>query len=748
MTIQSVPPSLVADPASLVEPTVNRQVRNVASVGRNSAFLLVALVYLVRSSPTTPGSVYFGVLAVWALWRLITRRETAAITAIDVAFVAIGALLEPAIVDATMLDMSMISTHAIVYPTIVGLGVVERQRVSLAITLALTAVAAVGDTYLLGSPSITLLAYPLSWAAAAWVHGLIHRAAVYTDIADALARTARMREVVAAARIRFERDQFATLHDTAASTLLMIGESPGLDRARVAAQAERDIEILSRSSEIVDTSEPVDIGAQIATVSGEARVSVDVWQPDPVSAPGGVAAAVTKATREALNNIDRHARARVAWIGVEPGRITIRDNGIGFNEDRRGFGLMHSIEDRMRRAGGAATITSIPDLGTTIELTWRDEPPEPIPSPDEASRVTRSFHYGMAAAHFLVCFEVVIIGFGGHLNTVEPISTVTIALLFLSTVVIVFLVEHRLAWLRWSWIGVLLLLGGIHALLVAPDQLTSPQNWVSISVGWALVAQMSPCITSSRRAIVASSLIVGYWVVTGLVRLWRVPTGEMLAYVGYGVAAVSTMQVSAMCCAWFIAESVRIAEAHGEEQYAAATSRAIREAVQQDYRRRFATLTADIVGFLSGVTSGGNSLTEPLVIARARSEYARLRRLFAQAQSYDHPLIERLRPVVDVAADRGVHVSLDISSRPPDLLEEDVATVGSALETLISTASSRIRMVVSSTETETTVSVVTDCTDEGRTAIESSLNDRGLTMTVDGPVTWLRVPLRAATKIG
>jgi signal transduction histidine kinase len=52
--------------------------------------------------------------------------------------------------------------------------------------------------------------------------------------------------------------------------------------------------------------------------------------------------------------------------------VFVRDRGVGFDRasvaaDRRG--IADSIESRLRRAGGSATITSSPGNGTEVELT-------------------------------------------------------------------------------------------------------------------------------------------------------------------------------------------------------------------------------------------------------------------------------------------------------------------------------------------------------------------------------------------
>ena len=82
------------------------------------------------------------------------------------------------------------------------------------------------------------------------------------------------------------------------------------------------------------------------------------------------------ATREAATNAAKHAGVdEVAiYLDVEPDTISVfvRDRGTGFDPsavagDRRG--ISDSIEARLARAGGTATITSSPGEGTEVELT-------------------------------------------------------------------------------------------------------------------------------------------------------------------------------------------------------------------------------------------------------------------------------------------------------------------------------------------------------------------------------------------
>ena len=81
------------------------------------------------------------------------------------------------------------------------------------------------------------------------------------------------------------------------------------------------------------------------------------------------------AAREAMANAAKFSGADEVDVYAEcdPTRasIFVRDRGAGFDRgsvpaDRRG--IAESIEGRMTRAGGSATVTSSPGEGTEVEL--------------------------------------------------------------------------------------------------------------------------------------------------------------------------------------------------------------------------------------------------------------------------------------------------------------------------------------------------------------------------------------------
>ena len=88
--------------------------------------------------------------------------------------------------------------------------------------------------------------------------------------------------------------------------------------------------------------------------------------------------ALYRILQEALNNVERHARARHVTVHLtKPDgfiQLTIKDDGIGFDPDhpaigkeREGLGLL-GMRERATSVGGALSVKSAPRAGTEIEV--------------------------------------------------------------------------------------------------------------------------------------------------------------------------------------------------------------------------------------------------------------------------------------------------------------------------------------------------------------------------------------------
>ncbi|WP_433514868.1 sensor histidine kinase [Nonomuraea sp. CA-143628] len=209
---------------------------------------------------------------------------------------------------------------------------------------------------------------------AAWV--LVQRAAKRADQMAAEAVRARGESLVAAAIRAEERELANALHDTAATTLLMVGIGQvRSDADWLASQARRDLDRLrSDSGRAQQDADLVDL---LRTDLDATHLTVEFEAPAQLRLPFDVARMIADAARETLTNVRRHAgttRATVRLRGdARTLRLDIADQGKGFSPTdvpatRRG--IRESVRGRMSRVGGTATITSAEGEGTHVRLEW------------------------------------------------------------------------------------------------------------------------------------------------------------------------------------------------------------------------------------------------------------------------------------------------------------------------------------------------------------------------------------------
>jgi len=181
-------------------------------------------------------------------------------------------------------------------------------------------------------------------------------------------------------RIRLaERAEVAArIHDSVLQTLALV-QRHAADPQRVTTLARRQERELRRwlygrgygsagtladalADAVADVEETHGVRVELAS-SGDAPLDEPLTQ-------------LVLAAREALTNAAKHAGVDEIAVYAEAGpagvSVFVRDRGVGFSRDavaadRRG--LAESVEARMTRAGGTATITSAPGEGTEVELT-------------------------------------------------------------------------------------------------------------------------------------------------------------------------------------------------------------------------------------------------------------------------------------------------------------------------------------------------------------------------------------------
>jgi signal transduction histidine kinase len=192
-------------------------------------------------------------------------------------------------------------------------------------------------------------------------------------------RLASERDAERLERIRTQEraEVAARVHDSVMQTLALIQRHVEDPRrvATLARHQERELRawLYGRRSD-TDASLVAAVDAAAAEVEQLHGVPVEVVSAGDVPLDDRLAALVL-AAREAMTNAAKFARVSAVSVYVEVGEdaasVFVRDRGVGFDPasvppDR--LGLRESIERRMVRHGGSATVTSAPGAGTEVEL--------------------------------------------------------------------------------------------------------------------------------------------------------------------------------------------------------------------------------------------------------------------------------------------------------------------------------------------------------------------------------------------
>lgn len=293
-------------------------------------------------------------------------------------------LAQPLLVEPARLVASQGWVSPIASFTVVAVQFQVRAWAAAAVTVAMSASFVAGTAATPGLTAVDGLSAGGAWMAVEAVLGrllwvLLQRAGREADRLMRAQFAAERAAATAAARRSAQRAHWATVHDTSASTLLMIGL--GAVRGTedwLPGQVRRDIALLDGAREGLldgDVAE-VALDAALREVSGAARLPVAVDCTAGVTAPPVVVRAMAGAVAEALENVARHARVDGARVQVRTGEVlevAVIDDGAGFDLDAVGahrFGLALSVIDRMAAVGGCATVESAPGCGTVVRLRW------------------------------------------------------------------------------------------------------------------------------------------------------------------------------------------------------------------------------------------------------------------------------------------------------------------------------------------------------------------------------------------
>lgn len=717
--------------------------RRAATVGllmRHTVNLVAAVSGLLdpHSDPAPLGRWLLVSLGVWAGYRLATRSHRPVCTAIDVLFILAVCVAMPWLLQDPDFYSYNTAPQAIAGTAVVSFSVSLPARVSLPIAVAIAATYATGAAGVTGIHNLfdvtALYYFVLQWVTAALIRLMLLRVASEVDRVRGERQAAELDQQVTEAVREFEREQLALLHDTAASTLLMVGQGAEMSPSRLAAQARRDLDLLQegpwvpppRRVELVSAlRETAELFVTPVHVSG----NPELWL------PGDLGRTVVAAARETLNNVDRHAQAGRVIIEVSPGTVTISDDGIGFDvqRPRTGHGINDSIVGRMARVGGNAVVTSAPGSGSTTMLSWSAEQTvaEAVEPADPERMIDRiRLRYGLALTVYAV---VNIAASAPHVLATTAHPGEEIALLLTAAMATVAAVPGIVSqWWRLLWPAnaALMVVVVIQSLIVDVSGIGGQAHWVQNAIGWCV---LPTALALPTRA--GAFMLALFWAVAAGVQLARSPDAEALVNISLGTASILAVQLFALMFNGMMRDAALDAEAETSAYLRLRRREQVAQAMWAEYHRRYASLVDSVVPLLSGLSASG--MVDDEVRRRAKAESRRLRTLFDQAATFNDPLMRALRPLIDAAEAREIDVVTELAGVLPHLSDVDIARLVDPLRRVLDLPMESARVVVTAEDGCVTVSLV--CRGLDAAADLPHCGSDGVDLVRDGSSLWLLI---------
>ncbi len=664
--------------------------------------------------PGTPessvGVIGLALLVWWAIYRLLTRSTAPLQLSIDFGYV----LAVSATVPVFGFDPQLLYTNS-VPQVIAGTGVIyvalaAPPKWSLPAALAITATYAAGCAQVIGWAGVAHLptiyyVLPIQWVATTALLLTARSVARRVDQARSANNEAALRDALTAAMRDNELEHMALVHDTAASTLHLVGEGAKISPDRIAAQARRDLALLAQDNPGAPPHAEIDIVAALRAEIGHVSTPVDLTGVPELVLAGRSAHAVVAVVRESLNNAERHARATRITIDITPSRIVVTDDGVGFDPMRTslGHGVAESIVGRMRRAGGNASVRSAPGDGTAITLTWnrtRTAADDPLPADVDQLTERILVRFGIAIIAIAVLQLAVAVP-NTAFRTPDPIVhlvlgaiAVLVALGALPTVL------GRAPDLTVPAMATMGVVVGAQSLLLPDDQLGSPIQWTLAATTLCVLPYLL-----RRPWQISVSVMVLFWLTTGILNFVQYPGMAAAFNLALHTAGVFVVQLLVLAFPAWLRRAHATAVQESRERWAQDAQRRIAQALHEDYMRRNSELIQGVFPLLQTLSTG---TIDADTRWRARIESRRLRLYIYQARTTGNPLVADLRPAIEAADQRGVVVSLNTDHDLPELAAEERRRLLEPVAATLATAARHARVGLVSAPDEVVASIICD----------------------------------------
>jgi hypothetical protein len=268
------------------------------------------------------------------------------------------------------------------------------------------------------------------------------------------------------------------------------------------------------------------------------------------------------------------------------------------------------------------------------------------------------------------------------------------------------LVYRSRSWGPWRWPVAAVVLGVliVSRLDLPPGELLSAGDWVMGQIGWLGVLVLFDQPLVALLAFIAAQVLFSSSIVLlvdhadrhTLAAFGLVTVGTCSSELAVGAATVALRRVASRALAAArLEQDVLIGEAVAARLHA-------------DRRQRYEELAHTAGPLLAGLADGTVDPADSGTRRRCAIEAARMRRLFAETDDAEDPLLHELRACIDMAERRGVIVALATSGRWPPLPRDLRRALTNAPLSALATAATQARVTLVGTPAAVTVSVVAD----------------------------------------
>ncbi|WP_457143581.1 sensor histidine kinase [Mycobacterium sp. URHB0021] len=667
-------------------------------------------VLLAPTSSAGPAGIWLvAVLGGWATYRLTTRSSRGILLAVDCAFVLAVCAAAPSLAVSGPSAQGLSVQFVVATTTVMGLAVVLTPPISVTTTALILVAYACGSAPLVGWESVAG-GVSLRYLAMAAAMGLLLRltllrvAAVNRSARQDCSRADDIRRRAAADVRNYRDEQRALLHDTVASTLLLVGNGTPIPTDRLAAQASNALDILDRRR-CMAPPRRIELVSALREVACGTCTPVRFEGASELWLDGEVGTAIAAATREVMNNVDRHAHATHIRIDISGDRMMVSDNGCGFTPGvlTGTHGITNSIVGRVKRVGGSVAIRSAPGQGTAVTFTWPGNRPggEPPASAPDAESLVKAIHerYTYTLIGWALIVIVLTLPYWLVQQSHPHVQLALAAVSALACLCAVPTLRESTSALRWIGISALLAVTVLQPAVLSLGRVSAAAEWSLWVTGWCLTPLLLGLPLRCAFAVIGANS-AGAFAVT----LARAPSAETAVMLGFWAASLAVLLVAAQMADLMFADAVTDTQLQTTARLDMLAHQRIAADADDEFRRGVADIRRNAVPLLAALTRG--EPVDPILRHRARIESLRIRAFLDYQSTSEHPLLRAIRPALEAATYRGVEVSVHVQSDAPAPDEDGVERLVLSISDILENSTEGFRMVLTTAESDLVVSLV------------------------------------------